>query len=86
MVDAHGVVGGLCHLMEYAHLPAGLRCRCEHGKAELLPVDSLRAREGKQNAARSYFLESEGVKAPVTAQGALQGAAVLGKCRMGRVL
>ena len=24
VVDAHGVVGGLCHLMEYAHLPAGL--------------------------------------------------------------
>ena len=42
VVDVHGVVGGLCELMEYAHAAPALRRRAEYGKTELFAAHSLR--------------------------------------------
>mgnify|MGYP007090440386 CR=1 FL=1 len=46
VVDVDGMVGGLVQLVQNAHVPAALRGGGEHGQAELVLVDGLRATEG----------------------------------------
>ena len=58
VVDVDGVVGWLVQLMKYAHVAPRLGCCGEHGCAELVFVDCLRATEGEQDATWLYLFKS----------------------------
>ena len=57
MIDAYGVVGRLCQLVQNAHASSGHSGGGEHGGAEILLTYGLRAREGEQDAARFNLFE-----------------------------
>ena len=58
MIDAYGVVGRLCQLMQDAHTASGHGCGCEYGCTEVFFADGLRAGESEEYAARFDLLES----------------------------
>ena len=66
VIDVDRVVGGLCELMQDAHLATRLGCRTEHCQAELLFRHGLRAREGEQYATFLYLLKCLGIDFAIT--------------------
>ena len=81
MIDAYGVVGRLCQLMQDAHTASGHGGGCEYGCTEVFFADGLRAGESEEYAARFDLLESLDIEFSVALQGVTQCVAVLGKCR-----
>lgn len=81
MIDAYRVVGRLCQLVQDAYAAAGHGSGCEHGRAEVLFTDGLRARESEKNTSGLDFFESLDIEFAVALQGITQGIAVLGKSR-----
>ena len=65
--------------MQDAHLALGLCSSCEHGIAEMILRDHLRAREGEQDAAFLNLFESLLVESGISLQRIMQGTTVLGK-------
>ena len=60
---------------------SALGSRSEHGIAEILLANYLRAGEGEENTSRTDFLECLGIKLGVTAKGITQRSTMLGECR-----
>ena len=81
MVYAHRVVGGLCQLVEYAHIALCHSCSSEYRSAEILLAHYLRAGEGEKNASRLYLLNSLCVEPAVANERVAQAVAVFGKRR-----
>ena len=81
MIDAHGVIGGLGELVQYAHATSRHGCCGEYGCAEVVLRHYLRAGEGKEDTPWAYLLEGLGIELAVSHEGIAQGILVLGKGR-----
>lgn len=83
VVDVDGVISGLMELVKNTHVAAALGGCCEDRKTELVLIDGLTAAEGKDDASRTYLLESDGIEACVALEGVAESIFVL--CEGGRV-
>ncbi len=79
MVNVDRMISWLCQLMQDANTSTRLCGRTEHGEAEMLFVDHLRAGEGKQDATRLDLLESNRIQFTITLQGIPQYSLMLGE-------